>query len=135
MALFEWNDEYSVKIPSIDAQHRKIVELINKLHEAMQARHGKEVLGSIFDELVKYTKTHFANEERRFAVHGYTQAAAHHKEHTALTTKALALQADFNGGKVFLSADVLEFLKDWLIHHIGGSDHAYAPFLISKGVK
>ena len=135
MALFEWNDSYSIGIASIDVQHRKIVDLLNRLHVAMHEGHGKDVLGSIFEELIAYTKTHFATEERYFSAFKYPDAAAHVAEHTALTSKALTLREDFKGGKIVLTGDVLDFLKDWLKHHIGGSDKNYSAFLIGKGVR
>jgi hemerythrin len=135
MALFEWNDSFSIGIPSIDGEHKKIVDLLNRLHDAMKEGKGKVVLGPVFNELVSYTKTHFATEERYFSAFGYPEAAGHRAEHHALTQKAVALRDDFASGKTVLTSDVLEFLRDWLKHHIGGSDKAYAPFLIAKGVK
>lgn len=34
-----------------------------------------------------------------------------------------------------LSLEVLNFLKNWLIKHIQGTDEKYVPFLTSKGVR
>lgn len=35
MPLIEWNDSFSVKIDSIDEQHKKLVDLLNSLNEEM----------------------------------------------------------------------------------------------------
>ena len=41
----------------------------------------------------------------------------------------------FLPNKIFLSIEVMDFLKDWLIKHILATDKEYSVFLISKGVK
>ena len=35
MSLITWNDTLSIKVEEIDIQHRRLVELINELHDAM----------------------------------------------------------------------------------------------------
>ena len=63
MALIAWNDSYSVKVKQMDEQHKKLVEMINQLHDAMKVGQGKQVVGDVLNALVSYTKTHFASEE------------------------------------------------------------------------
>lgn len=135
MALITWTDSMSVGVAKIDKEHQGLIELINLLHSEMLAGKSKDVLGPVLDKLIVYTKTHFANEEMLFRTHNYPQAAAHVKEHTALTQKALALQADQKAGKSVISAPVLGFLRDWLTSHILKQDMAYKIFFASKGVK
>jgi hemerythrin-like metal-binding protein len=133
--LFAWNDSYNTGIKEIDTQHKKLVDLLNSLYDAMGKGQANQVMGKIFDELVKYTASHFATEERLFKQHGYPEAAAHKREHDTLTAQALALQKDFAAGKTSMTLATANFLKDWLKNHILGSDKKYAPFLIAKGVK
>lgn len=38
------------------------------------------------------------------------------------------------GNSGVLSRELLQYLKDWLINHIQGSDQEYGDFLISKGM-
>jgi hemerythrin len=109
--------------------------MINELHEGLKAGHGKEALGHVLDELVAYTKMHFAREEQYFAKTGYPGAAAHKKEHDELTRQVLEVQAKFKKGAVTsLSFEVMDFLKDWLTKHIQGSDQKYGPHLNAKGI-
>lgn len=35
MALFNWNQSYSVEIDKFDNHQKKIIDLINNLHESM----------------------------------------------------------------------------------------------------
>ena len=50
-------------------------------------------------------------------------------------TYKTAYKKGFDEGKVLLSIDVIDFLKDWLINHIQGSDKKYGPFLNEKGLR
>jgi len=135
MALLNWKDEYSVNIKEIDDQHKKLVEMINELHEAMVQKKAKEVLGGVLSKLVSYAATHFANEERLMQGNGYPEFAGHKEKHEKMTAKVIALQKDWQAGKAALGIEVSQFLRDWLDKHILGTDKKYAPFLNSKGVK
>ena len=132
--MFEWRNEFSVQIGSVDAQHKMLFGLAGELYAAMMAGQSKVVLGRLLDRLVQYTQVHFAHEERLLKLHGYADLAAHQAEHRALTAKVLKFQADFHQGQVNMSVQLLQFLKTWLESHIRGSDQKYSPFLISKKV-
>ena len=55
MPLMEWTDKLSVGVPSIDAQHKKLVSMANTLYDAMKAGHGKEILDETLAGLINYT--------------------------------------------------------------------------------
>lgn len=132
--MFEWRNEFSVQIGSVDAQHRMLFGLADELYAAMAAGRSKPALAHILDRLVQYTKVHFAHEERLMRLHGYPDFAAHKAQHDALTSRVMQFQTDFDQGKIAMSVGLLKFLKDWLEHHIKGSDQKYSPFLRSKAV-
>jgi hemerythrin-like metal-binding protein len=77
---------------------------------------------------------HFAHEERLMRAHGYPGLDAHLAEHRALTEKVVAFQSEFENGKALMTVQLLNFLKDWLQHHIAESDQKYAPFLKERAV-
>ena len=85
MALIKWNEKYSVNVNEFDYQHKKLVDLINELHDSMKQGKTKEVLGGILDELVKYTETHFKTEEEYFDKHSYVNSMSHKREHKEFT--------------------------------------------------
>ena len=132
--MFEWKSQYSVNIPSIDGQHQNLFRMAEELYTAMSAGQGKPALARILDRLVQYTKVHFAHEERLMSLHRYPAMHDHVAEHQALTQQVVDFQADFENGKALMTIQVLQFLKDWLKHHIAESDQKYAPFLKEKAV-
>ena len=73
--LITWDSSISFGIDAIDKQHRHLVDLVNKLHQAMRSRAGRSVLGATLGELAQYTIEHFADEERMMqaaAIHNLT---------------------------------------------------------------
>jgi hemerythrin len=38
MPIIEWADALSVNVKEIDDQHKRLIDLINNLHDAMQAQ-------------------------------------------------------------------------------------------------
>lgn len=135
MALFQWREEYSMKVPSIDIQHRKLVEMLNTLHDGMVSGTGKEKLAPLLDGLVQYTATHFAHEENYFAKYEYPDAEKHTLQHQQLVQQVLGFKEKFDSGSANINMELMIFLKDWLIHHILGSDKAYSQHLVERGAK
>jgi hemerythrin-like metal-binding protein len=135
MAFVTWTDKHATGIESIDKEHKQLMELLNKLHNGMMTKKTNEILGGIFNELVNYTVTHFAHEEKLFKEHNYPNATTHIQEHKLLTQKALELQEGFNKKTVSVSIGTMNFLKDWLDNHIMKTDMVYKDFLKGKGAK
>ena len=54
MSFLIWQDDLNTGIDVIDAQHRRIIEMINHLHVA-QATRDRLAIGEVIDELVDYT--------------------------------------------------------------------------------
>jgi hemerythrin len=134
MALFDWNDNYSVKVLQMDNEHKKLVGMLNELHESMKVGKGKEALESILDGLIKYTSTHFVSEEKLMKMHNYPGYEQQKKEHNILLLQVSDIQKKYKEGSVLLTQEVMLFLKDWLQKHIQIEDKKYGPFLNNKGV-
>jgi hemerythrin len=129
MAFFEWNADFETGIAPIDAQHRKLIDLINALHEAMSRRKGKEVVGDILRETVEYSKYHFSTEETAFAENQYPGAPDHVKSHDGFRDTAAKLLEDFGKGSFSVTIDTLDFLASWVKNHILAEDKKYVPYL------
>lgn len=134
MAFISWNENLSVDVKMFDEQHKQLIGLINNLHDAMSQGKGAAALGTVLNELIDYTKTHFADEEKIMKQYNYPSYGLHVIEHRNLTDKVVELQNKYNHGNMVLSMDVMQFLKDWLTHHILETDKKYGVFYRSKGI-
>ena len=83
----KWKSDYSVGIASIDAQHRKLIDLINSLQTAVDYSTGEVFERKALDELVDYTKTHFKFEEDMMEQNGYPDFESHRESHVRMIAK------------------------------------------------
>lgn len=124
-----WRSEYELGHRLIDQQHRQLVSLINELHAAVLDGRSKATMDKVIDELVKYTRTHFRDEEALFAASDYPDTETHREEHAEFIRKVQSVVGNYHNGTSILGTDTLVFLKDWLIKHINGTDRGYARYL------
>ena len=64
MSSLVWSEELTVEIVAIDAEHRRIFELLKKLHDAIVRGSTRNVMNSIVADLLKTAELHFDNEEK-----------------------------------------------------------------------
>ncbi len=133
--LFSWDESFMVGIAEIDRQHKLLVDIANELYYEAGQKRGHEMLGRILGGLVEYTKTHFTYEEGLMAMHGYPDLENHQAKHKKLVAKVMEFQGRVTANDESVLEELLQFLKDWLAHHIQGTDKKYVPFLAGKGVK
>ncbi len=128
MAFYEWRDDYSVENETIDAQHKKLVGMVNELYEAMSQGRGKQVITDLIKELYAYAKIHFSDEEAIMAEHGYPDLERHSEIHRRMMAKVQSLAAKHAAGDLG-THEFARFLKDWLNKHILGTDQKYVPYI------
>ena len=134
MAILTWTDQLSVKVADIDNQHKKLIDLINNLHDAMKQGKARDLMGKVLNELIDYTVYHFGKEEMYQVQYQYPDYAAHKAEHDKFVAKALELKKQFESGKTTISMEVLSFLQDWVRNHILKTDKQYSAHFNEKGL-
>jgi hemerythrin-like metal-binding protein len=118
----KWSNALMVGHPTIDRDHQKLVDLLNRLYEAMQSGKGTKVCDQVLSELIAYTKSHFATEEQLMAASQYPKFREHKAMHTQLVNDVMDFKSRLDGGSTTLSVSLFKFLKDWLANHILASD-------------
>lgn len=134
MALCVWDDSFSVKIPSIDEQHKNLLQIINDLHDAMLIGKSGTVIKEILHEIFEYTQYHFSYEEELLKKIQYPNFEAHRQLHKAFVNDVTDFYNKYVHGDILLSVEVLEFLMNWLTNHIKGSDTEYSELMLQNGI-
>lgn len=129
MKDLEWDKSLSVDVPEIDQDHRRLLELFNRLGHAVEDGAPRTYVIAVLEELIACTAWHFKHEEYLMESYGYQGLPAHRAEHEDLIASGEALKARFVGQDTPLSMMDLEFLEHWLTAHIYGEDMAMGAFL------
>lgn len=133
MSFFYWSDDLNVNIKTIDEQHQKLVDLINCLHLEMgKPNQDRLVIEELLEELINESYNHFISEENLFIQYQYPDAKSHLAEHDAFSSIIVELLQKFEAGQA-VSIETLDFLTEWLHHHLKIVDQKYGAFLRAQG--
>ncbi|HNN12651.1 MAG TPA: hemerythrin family protein [Anaerolineales bacterium] len=130
----EWNIALSTGDESLDNQHRYLVDLLNKLGEAINEGHGSESLARILGALRFYAGWHFGKEEDCFETYHCPAAGKNKKAHAVFIEKFDTFNNEFNriGGSNELALMIHEEISDWIINHILIVDGELYPCIHKK---
>jgi len=135
MAFMEWDKSYSVGVAIFDDEHKKLIAIINDLHDAIAAGADRNALRSIADRLIQYAIMHLQHEELYFGDWAYPDAEKHTALHNAMKQRVFSYRARIEEGEPLeLAREMLEYLRHWLTQHIMVEDRKYGEFLCSKGL-
>ncbi|CUW38181.1 Hemerythrin-like protein [Magnetospirillum sp. XM-1] len=128
MAYLQWTENLSVGVARMDEHHKKLVDLINRVFDAMSGDAASTVDG-VLAELLDYTRYHFAEEEKLLAACSFPDLEEHQAVHRAMVKEVLEMRARHLDNPASVTAsETLDFLSKWLMRHIIGKDLRYRPF-------
>ena len=129
-----WRDDLSVGIKSIDEDHKKLLNLINNLQTAVYYPTGEAFERQALQELLEYTHYHFEREEQLMAEHEYPDYEPHKRQHADMIAKVNGFMAAYEKDRESTIDELTQFLKNWLLNHIAGTDQQYSAYLRQRGV-
>lgn len=134
MPFIQWNSSFSVGSPVLDADHRKLIEILNQIYDAWQESSSSLELGRLFDELMDYTNGHFSREESKLESRDYIDLARHRAAHDRLRELVLAFRSRHLAGQQAdkLTEEMAKFLKSWLLDHILEEDMRYSSLFTGR---
>lgn len=118
-----WNNGMNLGVKAIDDDHKRLLDTINELYDAINSNNEKNVLNKIFDTLEEYIKEHFTREENLMRECDYERLDEHIKQHEKFKRKIPKLRAKLLTTDEYITAqEVSIYLTDWLINHILSED-------------
>lgn len=131
----QWQEEYSVGIESLDNDHKKLINLLNQFTTAYDYAMSEDFERQALSNLIAYTKYHFEREENLLVEHNFIDVEAHKKQHKAMIAQVESFVTLYDEKGHDALSEVSNFLKEWLINHINGTDKEYTQCLTAHGVK
>lgn len=131
----KWNESFSCFEPSIDAEHMKMVELINAMEEIVSLGDGVDrydEIVAIFKELQDYTIYHFSHEESLFEQYGYDSfnTKVQKLQHQGFVDKMKAIDMrEIDDNQYGVVREMLDFVGQWLTDHILHTDKQFGIFI------
>lgn len=134
MSYLRWTEELAVGINAFDEEHKILFEMINDFYNNLKNQSNKENISALISEIKDYTENHFKHEETIMLRYHYPDYELHKKEHETLSLKVEELENKLNRGKLILTFEITNSLKDWITNHVDKVDKQYTEFLVEKGI-
>lgn len=133
MSLIEWKDEFEIGIPSVDHEHRALIQVINELHGKLAGNPNKETVAEFLGEIHALISAHFALEEQEMREMGYDELGEHKEEHEELLDEIRDIMDELDRDRTGkYENDLGERLNEWFTAHFRTRDARLHRFLKSR---
>ncbi len=124
--MYSFKDEYRTGIESIDLEHQKLFEIAERAYETLMddlIPDKYDYIVDVLNELKDYAAFHFRNEEEYMISIRYKRLISQKASHNEFIEKISSYNlSDIDENQKEVILEILNYLSDWLIHHIVGSD-------------
>jgi len=122
MNLIEWKDEFSVGVPSIDHEHKELIELINWLNDIAHSGSSYDNVIDALGEIYAQISAHFALEERIMREALYDGYAEHKEDHEDLLDELLYIMDRVDDDGAYDESRLGSELNRWFSEHFRTHD-------------
>jgi hemerythrin-like metal-binding protein len=119
----EWRSDFSVGIESIDYEHRKMIDLINRIFERLEEGGDPEEIAGELGEIHAGIAAHFALEEQIMRERRYDQFSDHKNDHERLLDDIREIMDAHEAGSYTEQKKAFtKRLEDWFVVHFKTRD-------------
>ncbi len=129
MGAFQWDQCFVTELPTVDQQHRRLVDIINQFGALVTENElVLEDIEGVFQQLSDYAEQHFEDEEKLISQYGVDErhTSNHIREHQSFLQDVVSMHASISEENPDAARNLLAFLTQWLTYHILGSDQDMA---------
>lgn len=133
--MFLWTKEFEIGINLIDEQHKKLLEIGNRINDLLinheDGDNNFDEIYTVIEELKDYTVYHFDTEEELFVKYKYSDYDNHKKKHDDFIEYLESVDLEHIDGnqKEFLK-ELLGKIVQWVFKHIIATDFLYKDYLL-----
>jgi len=128
---FEWAKEMQIDKGQIDADHKELLSIANRVLNLNRPKRDAEELKQVIRELYNYVQYHFSREEALMEKWEYPELDAHHKKHDLIIREMNhCLTSSHHMGELLNNFRTL--VNDWVITHILEEDKKIRVFREAK---
>jgi hemerythrin len=129
----EWNDAFSIGIPSVDFEHRELITLVNKVIGKVSESISPDEIVAALGELFAQISAHFALEETIMRRENYSDYIDHKEDHEFLLDEIRTIMDAYEARENNENpVDFINKLNDWFIRHFKTKDSKLHSLLNHK---
>lgn len=129
--MFEWTVEMRIDNAFIDDDHKKLIDIANRVIQLNHPNRNAEELKQSIRELYDYVKYHFEREEVLMYKLKYSEADAHHEKHASIIKDMnYYLTSSHHMGEML--SNFRQLMNKWVLNHIMEEDMKLHHFMESK---
>jgi len=134
MKELDWKEEYSLAIPAIDLQHKRIFDCIKTIAGGSTKDDGLLAEFAVV-KLLGLLQEHFALEESMMRTLSYPELDRHILEHREFQADVHEIAQKHLRTKQKISREAIKSAQRWMRDHILTSDKHYFDFFASAAHK
>ncbi|MEI6986538.1 MAG: hemerythrin family protein [Rhodospirillaceae bacterium] len=126
-----WRDELSIKIRSIDEEHRLLMTVLNRIIDCRGSPTQYSTADRALRDLFAYADYHFEHEEDLMTSYEYPGINEHKAQHLIFITKLRQMDRELTTGIASVD-DLARFIMEWFVIHIQMFDMEMGVFLAER---
>ncbi|HEX8960033.1 MAG TPA: hemerythrin family protein [Geobacteraceae bacterium] len=135
MLIAKWSERYSVNIEEMDGQHKKLLNLMNGLDDALQGGKDGKLIAALVSDLNDCVEVHFREEEKLMEGLNYPHLGAHKSQHLHFLVQFHMMNSAYQSGHLELVQIFVQYLKNWFVFHLFSEDRTYGAFVESRNTR
>ncbi len=128
---FKWTKDMRIDDGQIDADHKKLISIANKVLTLEQSSKRADELKQLIQDLYEYVKYHFAREEDLMQKLEYPDMKSHQTKHENIILAMNLFLANAQNMDEIL-VNFRKLVSKWVIDHIMDEDKKLQRFMVAK---